>query len=122
MDNLLQPIWLKAISDPKGCPKTVLCLCCTRGKAVHERGFYPQVTYAQSFDPTCATSLGPLIHRPYAHTICRFVHSKKPVVSLYAGHLHVDKWARGRYNGACFCLTGFQLRGYPCQWNFGSSA
>jgi len=35
---------------------------------------YPQAGYPQTFDPTCTTGLGALIHRAYAQTICRLLY------------------------------------------------
>ncbi len=62
----------------------------------------------------------------YPHTLCTDHWSAFLDKTLILGALWATcMWISGRLAAtmaACFCLTGFQLRGYPCQWNFGSSA
>ncbi|WP_206003780.1 hypothetical protein, partial [Pseudomonas viridiflava] len=54
VDKTLKALLCKVYSVSKGCRETVLCLCCTLGKAVHERLIYPQACYPQTPTPTYA--------------------------------------------------------------------
>ncbi len=71
-----------------------------------------------------------VVHRPQVWLSTDLIHTPKGpfggVLAVWSGAKslpHVDKWLTSRYNGGLFfASSGFQLRGYPCQWNFGSSA
>lgn len=122
MDNPFQAKQHEVYGVSKGCPQAVMHLCEGLGEAVHETACYPQGRYAQVLGPTCPKALGAVIHSAYIpENACRFRHNHlifNPYIATYM-------WISNGYAGtmaACFGLTGYQLRGCPCQWNFGSSA